>query len=160
MALLHCRDCGADLKSDTRQTRCKQCGTLFPCACQVCDRPLRPPFPVYEDERYLTSADEPLCEEHYQRLCPSCHKWFQADENPGYFLCLNCSKQRSAAVTAAVAVPSVEEGEEVEAEAPVRRRRPKPTSWGCLAGMALVGIFAIYGVISLLWALVDMVTKH
>jgi DNA-directed RNA polymerase subunit RPC12/RpoP len=91
MALLHCRDCGAEFSSDTRQTQCKHCGALFPCACAVCGKALRPPFPVFSDERYLTVADEPLCPEHFQRQCPECNQWFQADQNPGYFLCRACT---------------------------------------------------------------------
>jgi hypothetical protein len=87
MALLKCRNCGAEISSDARVTRCKGCGTLFPFDCNVCGRSLRPPFPVYSDERYLTGMDEPLCPDHFQRQCPSCKTWFQADENPGYFMC-------------------------------------------------------------------------
>jgi len=94
MALLQCRDCGADIDSDSRQTRCKECGALFPFACLACGRSLRPPFPVYGDERYLTEGGEPLCSDHFQRQCPDCSQWFQADENPGFFLCLNCSEER------------------------------------------------------------------
>ena len=94
MALLHCRDCGAEFSSDTRQTQCKKCGALFPCACAVCGKALRPPFPVFSDERFLTVADQPLCPDHFQRQCPECSRWFQADQNPGYFLCLNCTATR------------------------------------------------------------------
>src|SRR5579884_2537316 len=95
MALLNCRECGAEISSDARQTKCKQCGALFPFECAVCAQPLRPPFPVFQDEKYLTDDNRPLCEKHYERLCPSCHKWFRADENPGYYLCHSCSTQRS-----------------------------------------------------------------
>ena len=94
MALLQCRDCGAEIDSDSRQTRCKQCGALFPFACVACGRSLRPPFPVYADERYLTPANEPLCSDHFQRQCPDCSKWFSADENPGFFRCLSCTEER------------------------------------------------------------------
>jgi hypothetical protein len=98
MALLKCRNCGAEISSDARVTRCKGCGTLFPFDCNVCGRSLRPPFPVYSDERYLTGTDEPLCPDHFQRQCPSCKTWFQADENPGYFMCKMCLEVREAAV--------------------------------------------------------------
>ena len=94
MALLQCRDCGAEIDSDSRQTRCKQCGALFPFACVACGRSLRPPFPVYADERYLTPTNEPLCSDHFQRQCPQCSKWFSADENPGFFLCHACGEER------------------------------------------------------------------
>jgi len=107
MALLKCRNCGAEISSDARVTRCKGCGTLFPFACTVCNRSLRPPFPVYSDERYLTGTDEPLCPDHFQRQCPSCKTWFQADENPGYFMCKMCLEVREAAtVPVAVAAPT------------------------------------------------------
>jgi hypothetical protein len=101
MALLKCRNCGAEISSDARVTRCKGCGTLFPFDCKVCGRSLRPPFPVYSDERYLTGTDEPLCPDHFQRQCPSCKTWFQADENPGYFMCKMCLEVREAAVVPA-----------------------------------------------------------
>lgn len=99
MALLKCRNCGAEISSDARVTRCKGCGTLFPFACDVCGRSLRPPFPVYSDERYLNGTDRPLCPDHFQRQCPSCKTWFQADENPGYFMCKMCLEVREAAAT-------------------------------------------------------------
>lgn len=96
MALLQCKECGTSIDSGTRQTRCKNCGTLFPFACAVCDKPLRPPFSVYPDERFLTSDNRPLCEEHYQRQCPECNGWFRADENPGYFRCPACNAAHAA----------------------------------------------------------------
>jgi hypothetical protein len=103
MALLKCRNCGAEISSDARVTRCKGCGTLFPFDCSVCGRSLRPPFPVYSDERYLSGTDEPLCPDHFQRQCPSCKTWFQADENTGYFMCKMCLEVREAAVVPASA---------------------------------------------------------
>ena len=108
MALLKCRNCAAEISSDARVTRCKGCGTLFPFACDVCGRSLRPPFPVYSDERYLDGTDHPLCTDHFQRQCPSCKTWFQADENPGYFMCKMCLEVREAA--AAPALTSVAAG--------------------------------------------------
>lgn len=103
MALLKCRNCDEEISSDARVTRCKGCGTLFPLTCVVCDRNLRPPFPVYSDERYLDGADHPLCPDHFERQCPSCKNWFQADENPGYFMCKTCLEVRESAATSVVA---------------------------------------------------------
>jgi len=90
MALLKCRHCETEIDSNARKTRCPGCGQLFPFACAVCEAPLRPPFPVFDDERYINDDNEPLCPEHFQRQCPKCETWFAADENPGYFLCKNC----------------------------------------------------------------------
>ncbi len=97
MAILHCRHCGGDIDSDTRRTQCRDCGALFPFGCVVCERKLRSPFPIFEDERYLTLGNppEPLCDEHFLRKCPDCGKWFQADENPGYFRCGSCAQKAS-----------------------------------------------------------------
>jgi predicted amidophosphoribosyltransferase len=95
---LHCRSCSAEIDSEARQTRCKQCGTLFPFACAVCERSLRTPFPVYQDERYLTSENLPLCANHFERQCPECQKWFVASENPGFFVCPACAEERSKAL--------------------------------------------------------------
>lgn len=98
MTSLKCRNCAAEISSDTRVTRCKGCGTLFPFACAVCERSLRPPFPVYSDERYLNAGEEPLCHDHFQRQCPSCKTWFQANENSGYFMCKMCLEVREASI--------------------------------------------------------------
>lgn len=117
MALLKCRNCAAEISSDARVTRCKGCGTLFPFACDVCGRSLRPPFPVYSDERYLDGTDKPLCPDHFQRQCPSCKTWFQADENPGYFMCKMCLEVREASVTPVV-LPEVQEDELLEDDTP------------------------------------------
>ena len=108
MANLHCRHCEASIDSDTRRTQCRQCGALFPFVCAVCERNLRSPFPVFEDERYLTLDNrdpKPLCEEHFLRKCPDCDEWFQADENPGYFRCGSC-----AAKAPKVTMPEWDEG--------------------------------------------------
>ena len=94
MAFVQCRECGHEIKADTRQTRCEKCGTFFPFTCAVCEKFLRPPFAIYEDERYVTDDGKPLCLDHYQRQCPECHNWFQADQNPGFFLCPECAKAR------------------------------------------------------------------
>ncbi|PQV63102.1 hypothetical protein B1R32_1158 [Abditibacterium utsteinense] len=95
MANLGCRHCGGDIDSDTRRTQCRGCGALFPFNCAVCERKLRSPFPIFEDERYLTLASQPkpLCEDHFLRKCPDCDSWFQADENPGYFRCGSCAQK-------------------------------------------------------------------
>ena len=103
MAFVHCRECGHEIKAETKQTRCENCGTFFPFTCAVCDKFLRPPFAVMEDERYVTEDHQPLCQDHYQRQCPECKKWFQADENPGYFLCLDCTQSRAQRKAAASA---------------------------------------------------------
>jgi len=108
MAFVRCRECGHEIKADTKQTRCEQCGTFFPFTCAVCDKFLRPPFAAYDDERYVTEDNRPLCQDHYQRQCPQCKKWFQADQNPGYFLCPDCARarqQQREAVSVAVAQP-------------------------------------------------------
>lgn len=99
MALLKCRDCGEEIRSEVRLTRCKGCGTLFPFSCAVCMRKLRPPFPVYPDERYLNGAERPLCPDHFQRQCPDCRTWFQADENSGFFKCKVCMEGETASET-------------------------------------------------------------
>lgn len=94
MATLHCRHCQASIESDTRRTQCRECGALFPFVCAVCERNLRSPFPVFDDERFLTldkDDPKPLCDEHFLRKCPDCDEWFQADENPGYFRCASCA---------------------------------------------------------------------
>lgn len=104
MALLKCRNCAAEISSDARVTRCKGCGTLFPFECDVCGRSLRPPFPVYSDERYLDGTDHPLCPDHFQRQCPSCKTWFQADENAGYFMCKMCLEVREASIASTPAM--------------------------------------------------------
>jgi hypothetical protein len=71
MALLKCRHCETEIDSNARKTRCPGCGQLFPFACAVCEAPLRPPFPVFDDERYINDDNEPLCPEHFQRQCPN-----------------------------------------------------------------------------------------
>lgn len=95
MTILQCRHCGGAIDSDTRCTQCRQCGALFPFQCVVCQKKLRSPFPVFEDERYLTldCQPQPLCEEHFLRKCPDCQTWFQADENQGYFRCAGCAEK-------------------------------------------------------------------
>ena len=109
MALLKCRTCAAEINSDDRVTRCKGCGSLFPFECNVCNRNLRPPFPVYSDERYLDEADHPLCSDHFQRQCPTCQTWFQADQNAGYFMCKPCLAIRESSLSnppASLAAPT------------------------------------------------------
>lgn len=95
MAILHCRHCGSEIDSDARRSQCRECRALFPFQCATCKRKLRPPFPLFEDERHLTLEEppQPLCEEHFLRKCPDCEKWFPNDENPGYFRCLECAEK-------------------------------------------------------------------
>jgi hypothetical protein len=127
MALLKCRHCETEIDSNARKTRCPGCGQLFPFACAVCEAPLRPPFPVFEDERYLNGEEEPLCPEHFQRQCPKCESWFSADENPGYFLCKTCMEGNELPVEEEQTI--VEEPEEVAAPVTVSPQviRKKPT---------------------------------
>ncbi len=101
MAILQCRHCGSDIDSDARRTQCRECRALFPFECAVCAQQLRPPFPVFDDERHLTLGEtsQPLCEAHFLRLCPDCEKWFGNDENPGFFRCLDCAAKLQNAPT-------------------------------------------------------------
>lgn len=105
---LHCRHCGGEIPSDSRRVQCAHCGALFPFACLVCSRNLRTPFPVFDDERYLTFAStdaatgatieaKPLCAEHFLRHCPDCGRWFHAHENPGFFRCARCAEAKEKA---------------------------------------------------------------
>lgn len=102
---LHCRYCGGEIESNSRRVQCKYCGALFPFNCLLCARNLRTPFPVFDDERYLTfeSTDaqtgalteaKPLCQEHFLRHCPDCERWFHAHENPGFFRCPQCAAEK------------------------------------------------------------------
>lgn len=96
MAILHCRSCGGDISSDARRSPCRSCGALFPFQCAVCERNLRTPFPVLEDERYLSldkTTPLPLCADHFLRKCPDCDSWFNADDNPGFFRCGPCAEK-------------------------------------------------------------------
>lgn len=150
MAILQCRKCGANINSDARSTQCKKCGALFPFACAVCDRQLRAPFPVYEDERFLTLDDEPLCSEHFLRKCPDCDAWFRADENPGFFRCPACAAaaKQGPSFTAPLEEYDQEEYEDDSEEAPVKRqdaRGPNPNAVVLMgagaAFLALLGWF-------------------
>jgi Zn finger protein HypA/HybF involved in hydrogenase expression len=150
MAFVYCRECGHEIKAETKQTRCEKCGTFFPFTCAVCDKYLRPPFDVYEDERFVTEDGKPLCQEHYQRQCPECKKWFQADENPGYFLCLDCSKAREERVSTASKAPatrtksSARPERERPAKGEIARRAPAPNFdtlvLGVIGGSAVIGV--------------------
>ncbi|BCM92776.1 hypothetical protein IAD21_04658 [Abditibacteriota bacterium] len=102
---LHCRHCGGEIESNSRRVQCAHCGALFPFACLICARNLRSPFPVYDDERYLTfeTTDsesgavveaKPLCQDHFLRRCPDCGRWFHAHENPGFFRCGQCAAEK------------------------------------------------------------------
>ena len=150
MAFVHCRECGHEIKADSKQTRCEKCGSFFPFTCAVCDKILRPPFDVYDDERYVTDDGQPLCQDHYQRQCPECKKWFQSDENPGYFLCLSCAKareQRAASSNVAAATRTgIPAGENVS-------RVPAPT-FDTLV-LAVIGGSAVLGVLFLIFKLLS-----
>ena len=119
MATLKCNSCGGNIASNARRVQCPHCGELFPFACARCGRKLRPPFSVFDDERYLThdAPPLPLCDDHYLRQCPDCDIWFGADENPGYFRCVPCAQihaekqaQQPAEVLAPVAAPQANQG--------------------------------------------------
>ena len=101
MATLQCRHCGSDIDSDARRAQCRECRALFSFECAICGRNLRPPFPVFSDERHLTAGETPLplCDDHFLRQCPDCETWFQNDENPGYFRCLACAEKAQNAPT-------------------------------------------------------------
>lgn len=108
MQVLKCRNCGGDVASNEKARKCRHCSELFPFECAVCSRHLRPPLPDYPVERFFNDLGAPLCEEHYQRQCPECEKWFRADENPGFFLCSECSARRDEAEGGAAVHPSDE----------------------------------------------------
>lgn len=144
MAFVHCRECGHEIKADTRQTRCEKCGTFFPFTCVVCEKFLRPPFAIYEDERYVTAEGKPLCLDHYQRQCPECHCWFQADQNPGFFLCPNCAKARLTRVAQSPALPKIESPDAIRPNSPVTQRPPANVLdivvYAAISGAAVLGI--------------------
>lgn len=152
MALVHCRECGHEIKADTKQSRCDKCGTFFPFTCAVCDKYLRPPFAVYEDERYVTEDGQPLCQDHYERQCPECKKWFKADENPGYFLCLSCSKTRHEKVAAASVASATRTSVAAPATTSTARGRSSAPAFDNLVFVAICGS-AVVGVLFLLFKL-------
>jgi len=124
--MLQCRQCGSEVASDAREKKCRDCGELFPFECAVCGKHLRPPIPDFPIERYFNEQNQPLCADHYQRQCPECSKWFRADENPGYFMCADCTRNPESALQA-------DAGSDDYDEAP-----PKPKSGlGCSVMMSL-----------------------
>ena len=153
MMMLKCRNCGADVASDEKARKCRSCQTLFPFACAICERKMRPPLPDFPIERYFNESCEPLCEDHYQRQCPECSKWFQADENPGFYLCGDCAHRREGQVAdgtvGADATPGssqarLTEDQEVEATQAARKA-------GC--GSASVVVLAvIVTIVRALWS--------
>ena len=152
MALLHCRDCGAEINSDTRQTQCQECGALFPFACSVCGKSLRPPFPVYSDERYISASNEPLCTSHFERQCPECNKWFQADQNPGYFLCLACAHVRTGGVSSDTSQPYMDTGATPSEESVTDETSPPTPQHRVVDAIAGVGLVAlIIALLTLTW---------
>lgn len=155
MAVVHCRECGHEIKAETKATRCDKCGSFFPFTCAVCDKYLRPPFDTYEDERYVNENSQPLCQDHYQRQCPECHKWFQADENPGYFLCLSCAKAREERTVASTAASTSRNSVTVKSREPGRegaRARPAPNFDSLV--MAAIGGAGVLGVLFFLYKLI------
>ena len=155
MAVVHCRECGHEIKADTKATRCDKCGSFFPFTCAVCDKYLRPPFDIYDDERYVNDDSKPLCQDHYQRQCPECHKWFQADENPGYFLCLSCAKLREERTVSATAASSPRSGVSVKSRGTTRentRVRPAPNFDSLV--MTAIGGAGVLGVLFFLYKLI------
>lgn len=114
MAALNCRHCNGVMSSETRKSQCPHCGALFPFVCAVSGRNLRPPFPVFDDERHLTftkaeieskkiilseraaqyveKTNLPLSDEHHLRECPDCKHWFLASEHPENFRCPHCAE--------------------------------------------------------------------
>ncbi len=160
MVMLKCRNCGADVASDEKARKCRSCNTLFPFACAICERKMRPPLPDFPIERYFNDAAEPLCEDHYQRQCPECSRWFQADENPGFYLCHDCTERREAQVaqvadgtsgpdaTPGSTQPAAAETPEAEAEAEADHAARRA---GC-GSAALVLLAVAFAVARALWA--------
>jgi hypothetical protein len=150
MAMLKCRKCGGEVATDERARQCRSCNELFPFACAVCTRKMRPPLPDYPIERYFNDAGDPLCEDHYQRQCPECSRWFQADENPGFYLCSECTTRRESqnadgtigmdATTSETQPEGPATGDQDEDD----RREPRKSGCGAgvLAALALVAVVA------------------
>ena len=160
MATLKCNSCGGNVSSGARRVQCPHCGELFPFACCRCAHKLRPPFSVFDDERYLTrdESPQPLCDEHYLRKCPDCDHWFGADENPGYFRCRSCAQahdkkmaeQATWEVPSEIAAPalSVVGDGGVATQAPVARAaaNAKSASGNALViGLAVCALLALVG---------------
>ena len=154
--MLKCRNCGAAVASDEKARKCRSCNTLFPFACAICERKMRPPLPDFPIERYFNDESEPLCEDHYQRQCPECSKWFQADENPGFYLCHECSHRREGQVaqvaestagpdaTPGGSQPELSEAEEAEATQAARKA-------GC-GSASVVLLAAVITIVRVLWS--------
>lgn len=145
MVTVRCRSCGMEVDSDETRKKCPHCGELFPFECAVCGKHLRPPIPHFPVEKYFTEDNRPLCQDHYQRQCPECGKWFRADENPGYYMCAACSAKREAAVAETQA-----EYDEADDETESPRRAGSP---GCFAILSIClgsGFLFCAGIASLL----------
>lgn len=153
MVMLKCRNCGADVASDEKARKCRSCNALFPFACAVCERKMRPPLPDFPVERYFNDSCEPLCENHYQRQCPECQKWFQADENPGFYLCQSCTQRREAQVADGTvgldAVPEDPQPDLSEAEAAEADHAAHKAGCGSTAVLAIA---VAVTVVRALWA--------
>lgn len=162
-AQIHCRHCGGEIASNSRRVQCEHCGALFPFACLVCSRNLRTPFPVLDDERFLTFAQtdehgatveaKPLCSEHFLRHCPDCSRWFHAHENPGFFRCPRCAQEHErAAALASASLPAKERANELTlpldslgdtVSVPARQLNANLIALSC-AGGALLGLACWY----------------
>ncbi len=146
--MLKCRNCGADVASDEKARKCRSCNTLFPFSCAVCERKMRPPLPDFPVERYFNDEGEPLCEDHYQRQCPECSRWFQADENPGFYLCPECAERREAqvadgAVGLDTAPQSTQQPQGTELQDAEADHAARKAGCGSAAVLLLAAVFAV-----------------
>ena len=159
MATLNCNSCGGHISSNARRVQCPHCGELFPFVCARCDHKLRPAFPVFDDERYLSldAPPQPLCDDHYLRKCPDCDNWFGADENPGYFRCAGCAeiqaRQKAELPEDTYAPPAPSAGNGRERESPAGGVATRSRSASGIPNVAVIG-FAVCAFIALIaWML-------
>lgn len=153
MVMLKCRNCGADVASDEKARKCRSCNTLFPFACAICERKMRPPLPDFPIERYFNDSSEPLCEDHYQRQCPECSKWFQADENPGFYLCGECTQRREGQVgDGTVALDAVPEDLQLQLTQAQEAEASHAASKAGCGSTSVIAFALIVAVARALWA--------
>ncbi len=153
MVKLKCRSCGGEVDSNEKARKCRHCNELLPLECAVCAKHMRPPIPEFPIERYYNDEGEPLCADHYQRECPECGQWFRADENPGFFLCPNCTKRHQ--TEGATDTHSVDgnddyddddaDYEEADDDNEARQPRRKSAKSGCagVSALAFLGVVAL-----------------